>query len=429
MQLICRRAREFEGRVSLPGDKSISHRGAMLGSIAEGESVIQNFNTCRDCLSTLRCLRALGMDWEMEGNKLWIRGRGLGGLKEAENVLNAGNSGTTIRLLSGILAGQPFLSIITGDASLRRRPMDRIKVPLEIMGATVWARASRYPPLAILGGKLKGIEYRLPVASAQVKSSILLAGLFAEGRTTVYEPSPSRDHTERMLTFMGVAVEKNGGISVQGVARLAPLKINVPGDFSASAFFIALALLTRSRLLIEGVGINPTRTGMLNVLKEMGAKIEIKNIGQEGNEPVGDIEVEGGELEGVLIERDIPLMIDEIPILAIIGAKAKGITEIRNAEELRRKEADRIRALAVGLKRMGIEVEERHDGLLIKGGETKGAVINSFGDHRIAMAFAILGLVSEGETVIRGAQCIDISFPGFVEKLKSLVGSALQIYK
>lgn len=425
MRLICRRAKEFEGRINLPGDKSISHRGAMLGSIAEGESVIENFSTCRDCLSTLRCLRALGVDWERKEKKLRIFGKGLGGLKEAGNVLNAGNSGTTIRLLSGILAGQPFLSIITGDASLRRRPMDRIKIPLEMMGAKVWARAYCFPPLAIMGGKLKGIEYRLPIASAQVKSSILLAGLFAEGKTTIYEPSPSRDHTERMLSFMGMRVKKEEGISVEGGAKLNPLKINVPGDFSASAFFIALAILTRSRLLLQDVGLNPTRTGMLDVLRDMGAKIEIKNLKEEGNEPVGDIEVEGTELEGTLIERDIPLMIDEIPVLAIIGAKAKGVTEIKNAEELRRKEADRIRALAVGLRRMGVEVEERRDGLLIRGGETKGAVVNSFNDHRIAMAFAILGLVSEGETVIKGAQCIDISFPEFVEKLQSLVGSAV----
>ncbi len=425
MRLICRRAREFEGRISLPGDKSISHRGAMLGSIAEGESVIENFNTCRDCLSTLRCLRALGVEWEREENKIWIRGKGLEGLREAGNVLNAGNSGTTIRLLSGILAGQPFLSIITGDASLRRRPMDRIKVPLEMMGAKVWARASHLPPLAIIGGKLKGIDYSLPIASAQVKSSILFAGLFAQGKTTVYEPSPSRDHTERMLSFMGVKLERKEGISLEGGASLSPLKLRVPGDFSSAAFFIALALLTRSRLLIEGVGLNPTRTGMLDVIKEMGAKFKIRNLRVEGNEPVGDIEVEGGELEGTLIERDIPLMIDEIPILAVIGAKAKGVTEIRNAEELRRKEADRLKALAVGLRKMGVETEERRDGLLIKGRETKGAVVNSFGDHRIAMAFAILGLASEGETVVRGAECVDISFPQFVKKLQSLVGYAI----
>jgi len=428
MRLLCRKTSKFRGRISLPGDKSISHRGAMLGSIAEGESVLTNFNTCRDCLSSLRCLRALGVEWEREEDRVWIRGKGLVGLREGENVLNAGNSGTTMRLLSGILAGQPFLSILSGDASLRRRPMDRIKIPLEMMGAKIWARASRFPPLAIMGGKLKGIEYRLPIASAQVKSAVLLAGLFAEGRTTIYEPSPSRDHTERMLSFMGIELNKENGISLEGGENLSPLKIRVPGDFSSAAFFIALALLTRSHLFLENVGLNPTRTGMLNVLRDMGAKLEIRDLREEGNEPLGDIEVEGREIEGTLIDRDIPLMIDEIPILAIIGARAKGITEIRNAEELRHKETDRIKALAVGLRKMGVEVEERRDGLLIKGGETKGAVVNSFGDHRIAMAFTILGLASEGETVIRGAQCIDISFPGFLAKLQSLVGPAISSF-
>jgi len=246
-----------------------------------------------------------------------------------------------------------------------------------------------------------------------VKSAILLAGLLAEGRTTVYEPSPSRDHTERMLSFMGVRVERNEGISVEGGARLYPLKIRVPGDFSSSAFFIALALLTRSHLIVEDVGLNPTRTGMLEVLRNMGAKVEVKNLREEGNEPVGDLEVEGGELQGTLIEKDIPLMIDEIPILAIIGAKAKGITEIRNAEELRRKEADRIRALAIGLRRMGVEVEERKDGLLIRGGETRGAVVDSFGDHRIAMALAIAGLSARGPISIDDEECVSISFPDF----------------
>ncbi|MBC7328339.1 3-phosphoshikimate 1-carboxyvinyltransferase [bacterium] len=427
MRLLCRKAKEFEGRIRVPGDKSISHRAAMLASIGEGESVIESFNTCKDCQSTLKCLKSLGVEWERREEKVWINGRGLWGLREAENILNAGNSGTTIRLLSGILAGQIFLSVITGDASLRRRPMDRIKIPLELMGAKIMARASRYPPLAIWGGKLKGIEYRLPVASAQVKSCLLLAGLYAEGETRIYEPAPSRDHTERMLSYMGVNLERDGGISIKGGVSLNPLKLSIPGDFSSAAFFLALALLTNSRLVIQDVGLNPTRTGMLNVLKNMGAKVEIKNVREVGNEPIGDLEVIGGELEGTLIEKDIPLMIDEIPILAILGARAKGITEIRNAKELRHKEADRIRALAIGLRRMGIDVEEREDGMLIKGGEPKGAIVNSYGDHRIAMAFTILGLASEGETLIRGVECIDISFPGFVSILKSLVGSAIEI--
>jgi 3-phosphoshikimate 1-carboxyvinyltransferase len=422
MRLVCRRAKEFEGEIRIPGDKSISHRGAMLGSIAEGESVLDNFNVCKDCSSTLRCLRLLGVEWELEGRRLRIKGDSL---KEPQNILNAGNSGTTIRLLSGILSAHPFLSILTGDSSLRRRPMDRIKHPLEMMGAKIFARASRYPPLAIMGGKLKGIEYRLPVASAQVKSAILLAGLFAEGKTTVFEPSPSRDHTERLLSYMGAKIERNEGISIEDGGRLSPLKMRIPGDFSSSAFFIALALLTRSHLVIKDVGLNPTRTGFLNVLRDMGAFVEIRNLREEANEPIGDIEVMGGELEGTKIEEDIPLMIDELPILAVLGARAKGITELRNAEELRYKETDRIRALAIGLRKMGVEVEERKDGLLIKGGETRGAVINSFGDHRIAMAFAILGLASEGETVVRNAQCVAISFPEFFPLIQSLVGEAI----
>jgi 3-phosphoshikimate 1-carboxyvinyltransferase len=422
MRLVCRRAKEFEGEIRIPGDKSISHRVAMLGSIAEGESVLYNFNICKDCSSTLRCLRLLGVEWELEGRRLGIKG---GSLKEPQNILNAGNSGTTMRLLSGILSAHPFLSILTGDSSLRRRPMDRIKHPLEMMGAKIFARASRYPPLAIMGGKLKGIEYRLPVASAQVKSAILLAGLFAEGKTTVFEPSPSRDHTERLLSYMGAKIERNEGISIEGGGRLSPLKMRIPGDFSSSAFFIALALLTRSHLVIKDVGLNPTRTGFLNVLRDMGAFVEIRNLREEANEPIGDIEVMGGELEGTKIEEDIPLMIDELPILAVLGARAKGITELRNAEELRYKETDRIRALAIGLRKMGVEVEERKDGLLISGGETRGAVINSFGDHRIAMAFAILGLASEGETVVRNAQCVAISFPEFFPLIQSLVGEAI----
>ena len=422
MRLVCKRAREFEGEIRIPGDKSISHRGAMLGSIAEGESELANFNICKDCMSTLKCLRLLGVEWELDERRVRIRG---GGLKEPQNILNAGNSGTTMRLLSGILSAHPFLSIITGDSSLRRRPMDRIKQPLEMMGAKILARASRYPPLAIMGGKLNGIEYHLPVASAQVKSAILLAGLFAEGKTTVFEPSPSRDHTERMLSYMGANIERKEGISIGGGRKLSPLKMKIPGDFSSSAFFIALSLLTRSHLVIKDVGLNPTRTGFLNVLRDMGAKVEIRNLREEANEPVGDIEVMGGELEGAKIEKDIPLMIDELPLLAVLGAKAKGITELRNAEELRYKETDRIRAMAIGLSRMRVEVKELRDGLLIKGGETKGAVINSFGDHRIAMAFAVLGLASEGETVVRNAQCVAISFPEFFQIIQSLVGEAI----
>ncbi len=427
MRFLCRKAEPFEGRISLPGDKSISHRAGIIASLAEGESRIENFHYCRDCLSTLRCLQSLGVEMEREGEVLFIRGKGLYGLREANDILNAGNSGTTMRLLAGVLSGQPFLSFLTGDSSLRRRPMDRIKIPLEKMGATIWARQGRFPPLAIMGGRLRGMEYELPVASAQVKSAILLAGLLAEGETLVRERSPSRDHTERMLAQVGADIEiKREGIRIRGGKELHPLRMRIPGDFSSASFFITLALLTNSHLRIEGVGVNPTRTGMLEVLREMGARVRMENLREEGGEPVGDIEVEGGgKLRGVRIDRDIPLMIDELPVLAVLSACAEGETEIRGAEELRYKETDRIRALRKGLTSLGIEVEERKDGLFIKGGKPRGGRVRSFGDHRIAMSFTILALASEGESEIQGAQCVDISFPAFYDLVKSLVGEAI----
>ena len=431
MEVHIRQARRITGEVRVTGDKSLSHRARMLGALAHGESFLQDLSPGADVQSTARCLRALGVsiDFHSEGNgsegpTARVRGVGLSGLSPPESPLDAGNSGTTMRLLAGVLAGQPFESVLTGDASLRRRPMGRIVEPLSRMGASIESERGR-APLRIRGGRLKGIRYELPVPSAQVKSCVLLAGLFADGETTVVEPVPTRDHTERLLRQQGATIERSGRtIALRPGAALRPLALRVPGDPSSAAFWVAAAtLLPGSRLLIRGVDLNPTRTGFLAALQRMGACVSRQNVREEAGEPVGDLVVRGAEsLQAIEVGgEELPALIDEVPLLAVVATQAEGTTVIRDAGELRVKETDRLRAVARNLGRMGAEVEELPDGLLIPGPQPlRGARLPSYGDHRIAMAFAIAGLCASGETVIEGAEWADISYPGFFEVLDRL---------
>lgn len=426
--------RPLKGELSPPPDKSISHRAAMFASLAEGESLIKNYLKAADTRSTLRAMEMLGAEIGESGGDVRIRGKGLY-LKEPPDVIDCGNSGTTMRLLAGLLSGNDFFSVLTGDDSLRARPMGRVITPLTGMGARIIARegakdGGKFPPMAIRGGGLKGISYPMPVASAQVKSAVLLAGLYADGETTVVEPLPSRDHTERMLRSLGADIRIQGErVSVRPKADgLKGFELAVPGDISSAAFFIVGALIIpRSELLIKAVGVNPRRTGLLPILEKMGGRIRIENLREISGEPVADIYVEGGNpLTGVAVgKEDIPLMIDEVPALCIAAASASGRTTIKGAGELRVKESDRIRAMAEGLKAMGAGVEELPDGLIIEGGRPlRGAQIESFHDHRVAMAFSIAALAArEGDTtVIEAADSVNISYPGFFEALKRLSG-------
>ncbi len=427
MRLVVRRGKPLRGRTRVPGDKSISHRALLLGAIANGVTRVRNFLPAADCLATLSCVRALGIEVEQPSEtELLVQGKGLHGLREPVDVLDCRGSGTTMRLLAGILAGQPFYSVLTGNEQLRQRPMGRIAEPLRLMGATVLGRDDgRLPPLTIKGGNLQGIDYRLPVASAQVKSAILLAGLYAEGGTIVREPGPTRDHTERMLKAMGTDLE----ISAHAIALtpphspLAPLDINIPGDFSSAAFLVVAALLTpNSEIVIEGVGTNPTRTGLLDVLREMGGDVALSDQHEVDGEPIAEIIARSSELRGVGVDRElVPRMIDEFPILAVAATQAEGKTVVRGAEELRVKETDRIAAIVSELRKLGAHIEERPDGFIIEGPtELKGTRVDSYSDHRLAMALAIAGLVAKGETIIEGAECIGDSFPKFKEVLDSL---------
>ncbi|MCL4534005.1 MAG: 3-phosphoshikimate 1-carboxyvinyltransferase [Bacteroidetes bacterium] len=416
----------LNGRLRVPGDKSICHRSLLLGAIARGETAVEGFVPSADCLSTLRCLQSLGVEIERRDNRVRVNGVGLDGLREPPDVLDAGNSGTTTRLLSGILAGQPFLSVITGDASLRRRPMDRIAQPLRRMGATVLARAGGRLPLAISGGGLQGIEYALPVASAQVKSCILLAGLYAAGRTTVVEPAPARDHTERMLRAMGVEVSREGNrISLAGGQQPQGIDIEVPGDVSSAAYFlVAGAVVPGSAVLVENVGVNPTRTGVLEALAAMGAEVALENRRDVGGEPVADLRVRGGRLRGTEIGGEIiPRLIDELPVLALAATQAEGRTLVRDAAELRVKESDRIHTVVTELQKMGARIEEQPDGFVVEGPTPlRGAGVGSYGDHRLAMSLAVAALVARGDTTISDAECVNVSFPGFMDTLDSVRG-------
>ncbi|MBM3118933.1 MAG: 3-phosphoshikimate 1-carboxyvinyltransferase [Chloroflexi bacterium] len=426
---IVRSPKRLAGEIAIPGDKSITHRALILSSLALGSSKISNPSPGRDCQSTMNCLKALGVRLIGQhggGPTIVIHGTGDTGLTEPTNVLNAGNSATTLRLLSGVLATQPFLSILTGDASLRSRPMRRLIEPLRLMGAEIHGRGEdSFAPLVIRGGKLHGIDYSLRVPSAQVKSAVLLAGLFAEGKTTIEERQPSRDHTERLLRRMGVEIKSdNGRIYLEPLrAHLIPVDLCVPGDISSAAYWlVAGAIHPNARVKIRNCGVNPTRTGIIDALQAMGAKIKEENQRLEGNEPVADLYVESSQLRAIEISGDmIPRLIDEIPLLAVAACVAKGKTIIRGAGELKVKESDRIATTARELSRLGAKVEELPDGMLIHGGSSlSGAEVESHFDHRLAMSLAIAGLVAKRETMIYRAHVTEISYPGFWEELERL---------
>ncbi|MGH9841134.1 MAG: 3-phosphoshikimate 1-carboxyvinyltransferase [Blastocatellia bacterium] len=414
-------AARLRGDFQLPGDKSISHRSAMFAAIGDGVSRIRNYSSARDCQSTLDCLEALGVQVKREPGLITVQGVGIDGLRAPSQVLDAGNSGTTIRLLSGILAGQNFRTEITGDESIRRRPMKRIIEPLTKMGARIEARDDSFAPLVIHGGNLKTVEYEPPVASAQVKSCVLLAGLFTEGKTTVIEKTPTRNHTEVMLRECGAATEIEGGrISVIGRQPLRALgDYTVAGDLSSAAFFIVAALIVPdAEISLRHIGVNPSRTALIDVLRQIGAKIEITNRRLAHGEPVADIIARTSNLAGdlELSGAVIANLIDEIPVLAVAATKLDGALTIRDARELRVKESDRIRAIADNLRRMGIEVNEFEDGLQMRGKQTlRGARVESFGDHRIAMAFAVAGLIAAGKTEIHDADAASVSLPEFYQ--------------
>jgi 3-phosphoshikimate 1-carboxyvinyltransferase len=417
-------ATRLQGSLRLPGDKSISHRYAMLAAIAEGRTRIHNYSTGADCASTLGCVRALGIPVEREATEVAVSGGGLDGLQPPSETLDAGNSGSTIRMLSGILAAQPFASRIAGDESLSRRPMQRIIQPLEAMGASIAAREGRFPPLEIHPARLHSIDYTLPVASAQVKTCLLLAGLFADGTTVVREPARTRDHTEIALREFGAAVDVRGrAISVESRPRLRPLELTVPGDLSSAAFFLVAALLLPgSHIVIEGVGLNPTRSGLLDCLIAMGADLRVRDLALGAGEPAGDIEVRHSRILGGVIEKDLTAaLIDEIPVLAVLGAASQDGLIVRNAAELRVKETDRIATVAENLGRMGVAVEVFPDGLRVPGRQKfRAAELDSFGDHRIAMAFAVAALAAGGESTVRGAEAAAVSFPEFFDLLDGL---------
>jgi len=415
----------LKGEVAPPGDKSISHRAVILNSMASGKARIANFSSGDDCLAMISCLRALGVEIVEESGLFTVSGVGKEGFAEPADVLNASNSATTMRLLAGLLAAQPFLSVITGDESLRSRPMARLIHPLRTMGADIWGRGyDSLAPLAIKGGQLRGIDYTSPVASAQLKSAILIAGLFAEGCTTIEEPAASRDHTERMLGAMGADLKRDGPkIALTPPISLSPIDIHIPGDISSAAFWlVAAAIHPNAHITVTKTGINPTRTGIIDVLLQMGAKLRVKNERMEGGEPVADLELESSELEGTEIGGCIiPRIIDEIPLIALAGSLATGTTTIREAEELRVKESDRIGATVKELSKLGADMEELPDGMVIHGGrELKGGECHSHHDHRLAMTLGIAGLVAQGETVVRGAEAVDASYPGFWQDLERL---------
>ncbi len=423
-EVVMHPARNVRGSVTLPGDKSISHRYAMLSAIAEGKSSIENYSTGADCQSTLGCMRSLGGKWERKENGV-IEVEGSGPqLTAPTESLDCGNSGSTIRMLSGIVAGQEFVSEMHGDESLSRRPMERVMAPLRLMGARIEAANGR-PPLKVHGAKLHGIEYKVPVASAQVKTSLLFAGLLAEGETVIEEPVRTRDHGEVALRTFGAEVVRKGNVSrIRGQQKLHGIQARVPGDLSSAAFFLCAAgLFPGSQLTLPHLLMNPTRARLLDVLVQMGLKIQVMELEEVNGEMVGTIQAEGGRLRGAEISgADSAALIDEIPVLAAIAAYSENGLDVRDAKELRVKESDRIAAIATNLRRMGAEVEEREDGLRVPGNQhLHGAEIESFGDHRIAMAFAIAALRAEGETLIRGAEAASISYPAFFSTLQELV--------
>ena len=417
-------AKSVSGSIRLPGDKSISHRYAMLGAIAEGTTKIRNYSTGADCQSTLGCMQALGAGVERHNGEVWIHGRGAAGLTEPQATLDAGNSGSTIRMLSGILAAQPFPSRIAGDESLSRRPMERIIKPLAQMGAEIEARDGKFPPLSIRGHALHPIDYTLPVASAQVKTCVLFGGMFAEGATVVREPVRTRDHSEIALRGFGADIEVAGRvITLTGPARLQAREVIAPGDLSSAAFFIVAALiLPGSSLVIEGVGLNPTRSGLLDFLLGMGARIRILNLEDSAGELIGNIEVKHSPVRGGILEKaQTAALIDEAPVLAVLGAVSEEGLTVRDASELRVKETDRITTVVENLRRMGVEAEEMQDGFHVPGRQKfRAAELDSFGDHRIAMAFSVAALAASGDCAIHDAGAASVSFPEFYNTLRTI---------
>jgi 3-phosphoshikimate 1-carboxyvinyltransferase len=423
-QLIVRPGGPLRGRGRVPGDKSISHRALLLGALADGVSRISGFLPSGDCLATLACLRALGVPVEAhDATTLTVHGRGLRGLQAPGALLNCVRSGTTMRLLAGILVGQSFDCTLTGDPQLLRRPMRRITEPLRRMGAGIEA-ADGHAPLTIHGRRLHGYDHTLAVASAQVKSALLLAGLYADGPTTVRQPGPARDHTERMLAAMGAAIQVAGlNVTLDPSAALSPLALHIPGDLSSAAFpLIAAALLPGSEVTIECVGVNPTRTGLLDVLRAMGAGVAVEGEREQGGEPVAGVTMRASDLAGVEVSgHTVVRMIDEFPVLAVAATQAHGTTVVRDAAELRVKETDRIATAVAELRVLGARVEPRPDGFIVEGPTVlRGGVVDSHGDHRLAMALAVAGLFAQGGVTIENAECVADSFPGFAGLMRSL---------
>jgi 3-phosphoshikimate 1-carboxyvinyltransferase len=435
-------SKPLRGRVCVPGNKSISHRALLLGALAEGDSQVSGFLPSGDCLATLNCLRVLGIKIEThDETTLTVHGRGLYGLRASAAPLNCVRSGTTMRLLAGILAGQSFESTLTGDPQLLRRPMRRIVEPLRRMGAEI-EDTDGCSPLTVRGRALRGYDHTLAVASAQVKSALLLAGLYADGPTTVRQPGPARDHTELMLKAMGANIEISGltvtlsprlppAVAVATTGRrlsLSPLSLSIPGDISSAAFpLVAAALIPNSKVTVENVGVNPTRTGVLDVLRAMGADITLNNKREQEGEPVADVTVRSADLLGVEVGGDtVVRALDEFPVLAVAATQARGTTRVRDAAELRVKETDRIAAVVAELRALGARIDPLPDGFIIEGPTPlRGVVMDSHGDHRLAMALAVAGLIAKGETVIENAECIPDSFPGFVELMRKLAGSEI----
>lgn len=425
MNAVIKPSGKLRGEITVPGDKSISHRSVMLGSIAKGDTRISGFLTGEDCLSTIDCFKKLGIDIEVNGTDVTVHGKGLKGLSAPAETLDVGNSGTTLRLMSGILSAQPFTTRLTGDSSIQKRPMGRVASPLGLMGAKITSENEKMTaPLTIEGQSLHGIDYTLPVASAQVKSALILAGLYADGETRITEPEATRDHTEIMLNYLGADIRKEGDtIVVRPAAELTGKDITVPGDISSAAYFIAAALISKdSEVLIKNVGVNPTRTGIITAFKAMGGNIELTNERTVCGEPVADILVRSSRLHGVVIKGAIiPKLIDEIPVIAAAACYASGETVIADAAELRVKESDRIKTMAAELGRMGATVIQTDDGMIILGGiPLHGAVCESYNDHRVAMSVAVAALGAKGETQIKDCGCVDISFPGYFGALMSL---------
>ena len=415
----------LRGTIAVPGDKSISHRSIMFGALAEGVTTVTNFLPGADCLSTISCFKQLGVNIEQDGKQVRIEGKGFNGLTEPREVLDVGNSGTTIRLMLGILAGQNFSAVLAGDSSIAKRPMTRVVNPLREMGARIDGRKDgEYTPLSIKGGQLHGFRYQLPVASAQVKSAIILAGLQAEGETIIVEPEATRDHTERMIQQFGGKIEKDGQtIKVRGNQSFKGTTIHVPGDISSAAFFMVAAAITKnSEVVLKNVGLNSTRTGIIEVMKAMGADITVDLYAGEG-EPAGDVTVRSSQLKGTTISGDlIPRLIDEIPVIALLATQAECITAIKDASELKVKETNRIDTVADELTILGADITPTADGLIIKGRKSlKGGTVTSHGDHRIGMMLAIAALITDGEVELEDPGAIDVSYPQFFEHLTYLI--------